>query len=84
MHTLITWVTFGLIVGIVVNILDPDPKRSGIIGAAVLGSVGAVVGGVLANMLNGALIVGSSLLPMAVALVGSLVLVFISKAFRNG
>ena len=51
--TIIAWLIFGLVVGIVANSLDPHPASGGLLGAVVLGIVGALVGGFLSNLVFG-------------------------------
>lgn len=51
MH-IILWIVFGLIVGIVAKFLMPGRDPGGFIVTALLGIVGAVVGGWLGRALN--------------------------------
>jgi uncharacterized membrane protein YeaQ/YmgE (transglycosylase-associated protein family) len=80
---LVTWVVFGLLVGIVANAIDPAPARGGILGAIVLGIVGAVVGGFLANLMFGVGVSGFDFTSFAVAVLGALLLLFLGRAFRS-
>ena len=81
--SIISWMLFGLIVGIVANAIDPDPNKSGLLGAILLGIVGALVGGFLSNLLFGASINGFNLTSFLVAVGGSLVLLFTGRAIRS-
>jgi uncharacterized membrane protein YeaQ/YmgE (transglycosylase-associated protein family) len=49
--TLIVWLLAGLIVGFLARVLVPGPDPMGWIGTIVLGIVGSLVGGFLANLL---------------------------------
>lgn len=82
MNTL-SWIIFGLIVGIIANAIDPQPERGGVLGAMVLGVVGAVVGGFLANVLFGLSITGFNLTSFAIAVAGSLILLFAGRALQR-
>lgn len=50
--TIIIWIIFGLIVGIIAKFLMPGRDPGGFIVTALLGIVGAVVGGWLGRALN--------------------------------
>lgn len=77
---IVSWVIFGLIVGIIANIIDPRPSSGGILGAIVLGIVGALLGGFLGNLLFGVGVTGFNFSSFIVAILGSLLLLFISRA----
>lgn len=77
------WIVFGLIAGIIANLIDPSPDAGGILGAIVLGILGAVVGGFLANLLLGAQITGFNAPSFIIAILGSLLLLFISRALKS-
>lgn len=78
---LLAWIVFGSITGLVANIIDPYPSRGGLIGAAVLGILGAIIGGFLGNLVFGVGVSGFNFSSFAVAVLGSLLLLFISRAF---
>lgn len=80
MSDALSWIIFGLIVGIIANIIDPRPAAGGILGAIVLGIVGALVGGFLGNLLFGVGVSGFNLSSFIVAILGSLLLLFVSRA----
>lgn len=80
---ILSWILFGLIVGIVANTLDPQPARGGLIGAILLGIVGALIGGFLAELIFGIGVTGFNLTSFLIAIAGSLVLLFIGRAIRR-
>lgn len=80
---ILAWVFFGLLVGVVANILDPRPSSGGMLGAIVLGIVGALVGGFLSSLLFGVGITGFNFTSFAVAILGSLLVLYIERAFRT-
>ncbi len=49
--TIVTWLVFGAIVGIIARFLMPGPDPMGGLGTIVLGIVGSFVGGFLAQLL---------------------------------
>lgn len=78
-----TWVIFGLISGVIANIIDPEPARGGAIGAVVLGILGAVVGGLIANLIFGVGITGFNIPSFIVAILGAIALLMAGKALRT-
>lgn len=78
---LILWIIFGLIVGIVANIIDPYPSKGGMLGSIILGILGAILGGILGNMVFGIGITGFNFPSIAVAILGALLLMFVERAF---
>jgi uncharacterized membrane protein YeaQ/YmgE (transglycosylase-associated protein family) len=79
----LSWILFGLIVGIVANAIDPSPNRGGILGSILLGIVGAIVGGFLSNLVFGINVTGFNLTSFLVAIAGSLILLLIGRAVRR-
>ena len=79
----LSWILFGLIVGIVANAIDPSPNRGGILGSVLLGIVGALVGGFLANLVFGITVTGFNLTSFLVAIAGSLILLLVGRAVRR-
>ncbi len=78
---IIFWITFGLVVGIAANLIDPYPQEGGWLGAMILGILGAILGGFLGNMVFGIGISGFNFPSLAVAVLGALFLLFIGRAF---
>jgi uncharacterized membrane protein YeaQ/YmgE (transglycosylase-associated protein family) len=49
--TLLAWILFGFVIGILGYILDPHTTKGGVIGAAILGVAGAIFGGFAGSLL---------------------------------
>lgn len=79
----LSWVIFGLIAGSIANLIDPNPSRGGILGSILLGVLGAVIGGWLANTLLGVSVTGFNFTSFLIAVGGSLLLLFIGRLFRG-
>lgn len=77
------WILFGLITGVIANIIDPYPAKGGWLGAIVLGILGAMLGGFLGNMIFGIGISGFNFPSFAVAVLGALLLLFLGRAFSR-
>lgn len=73
------WILFGLIVGIVANIIDPRPAKGGIATAIILGIAGALVGGFLGSLVLGIGITGFNLSSLALAIIGALLLLYVGR-----
>ena len=80
----VSWVLFGLLVGIVANAIDPRPAQGGIIGSLILGVAGALLGGFAANTLFGLEAPqGFNMMSLIVAVAGSLLLLIFGRALRR-
>jgi uncharacterized membrane protein YeaQ/YmgE (transglycosylase-associated protein family) len=79
----LAWIVFGLIAGVIANMVDPRPASGGLLGAIVLGIAGALVGGFLANLIFGLTVTGFNFTSFAIAVLGSLLLLFIGRAFTR-
>ncbi len=81
---ILAWLLFGLIAGVVAQFIDPTPNRGGIIGSIVLGIVGAIVGGFLASIVLGVQgITGFNFQSLVVAVLGSLLLLFVGRSLQR-
>jgi uncharacterized membrane protein YeaQ/YmgE (transglycosylase-associated protein family) len=74
------WAVFGLIAGSIANFLAPG-GNGGLIGSIILGVIGAVVGGFLGQMFFGVGVTGFNVMSFVVAVVGSLLVLFIARMF---
>lgn len=78
---ILTWLLFGLIVGVVAGWIMPSGGRGGIIGDIVVGIVGAFVGGWLFGLFGHSGVTGFNIPSMLCALVGAIVLLWLSRTF---
>ncbi len=76
--SILYWIVFGLIAGSIAGYLSPNAK-GGIIGSIILGIVGAIVGGYLGEMFFNVGVSGFNLESMVVAVVGSLLMLFVGR-----
>lgn len=79
-----SWLVFGLVVGFVANLIDPNKDEGGIMGYIVLGILGSLFGGYMAQILG---FRGSSkdfsLYSLITSVIGSLVLMFIYRMVKG-
>jgi len=80
---IIYWAVFGLIAGSIANFITPS-SQGGIIGSIVLGIIGAVVGGYLGQRFFGVGVTGFNLMSFAVAVCGSLLVIFVGRVLMRG
>jgi uncharacterized membrane protein YeaQ/YmgE (transglycosylase-associated protein family) len=80
---ILSWVLFGLIVGIVANAIDPADNQGGVLGAILLGIGGSLIGGFLANLIFGVGVSGFDIASFIVAVAGSLFVLFGARALKS-
>lgn len=78
MGALITWLILGLIAGYIIHYIDRK-ERQDITPTLVIGIIGAVLGGILANMLSGFPIATLDLTSILFAVAGGLVLTWVGR-----
>ncbi len=74
------WIVLGGLAGWVASLFAGTNARMGLIANIVVGIVGALVGGFIFNFFGGSGLTGFNLYSFGVALVGSLVVLGVSKA----
>jgi uncharacterized membrane protein YeaQ/YmgE (transglycosylase-associated protein family) len=70
LYTILWWIVFGAVVGIIARFLLPGPDPLGWVGTIVLGIIGSFVGGFLAQLLFTG---NASLPPPTAGWIGSIV-----------
>lgn len=80
---LLSWIVFGALAGWAAGFFAGGDRR-GCIGNVILGIVGAVVGGFLMELLTGTTVsMGFNLRSFVVAVIGSIVVLFVVGALRK-
>src|SRR5438445_11985871 len=77
---IVAWIVLGLIAGAIAKAIMPGPDPGGIIVTILIGIVGAFLGGFVGGMITGTGLTGFSLWSVLLAIVGSLVLLWIYRA----
>ncbi len=80
---ILSWIVFGLIAGLIAKLIMPGNDPGGFIITILLGIVGAVVGGFIANGLGYGGVDGFNFGSFAVAVIGSLVLLIGYRMLRR-
>ncbi len=77
---ILTWIIFGLIVGVVASFIMPSRNFGGIIGDIVVGIIGAFAGGWIYGLFGHAGVTGFNLPSMLCAVIGAVVLLWVLRA----
>lgn len=80
---ILSWIIFGLIVGLLANFIYPEESKGGLLSAILLGIAGAVAGGVIATALLGLNVTGFNLSSLIVSIGGALLLLTLARYFRR-
>ncbi len=80
---ILSWIIFGLIAGAIAKAIHPGRDPQGCLITAVIGIVGAVIGGWIGTGLGWGTINGFNLRSFFLAVVGALVLLIIYNAFSR-
>jgi len=75
----LAWIVLGLIAGIIAKLLMPGRDPGGFIITAVIGIVGALIGGFISTRLGFGDVTGLNIPSIAIAIVGSIVLLIIYR-----
>lgn len=80
---IISWIILGGIAGWIASMFAKTNESMGIFANIIVGIIGAIIGGFIFGMLGGEEVSGLNLYSLLVAVVGSVVLLYIVKLFRG-
>jgi uncharacterized membrane protein YeaQ/YmgE (transglycosylase-associated protein family) len=80
---IISWIVVGLIAGILGKLIMPGRDPGGFLLTVVIGMVGAIVGGLLVNLLGGVGVTGFNIWSILVATLGAVVLLALYRLFAG-
>lgn len=75
--TVVAWILFGVVNGLILNALEPDPRKGGRISAVILGMAGALSGGLLAFLFFGGVTTGLNVMLYSVVGIEIALLLFL-------
>ena len=81
---IVAWIVLGLIAGAIAKAIMPGRDPGGIIVTILIGIVGAFIDGFIGNLITGTGINGFTLWSIVLAIVGSIVLLWIYRAATRG
>ncbi|MFM5083402.1 GlsB/YeaQ/YmgE family stress response membrane protein [Aeromonas veronii] len=79
----ITWIVLGLLVGILAKWIMPGRDGGGFFMTALLGIVGAMVGGYVGTLLGLGSVTGFNIPSIVLATVGALIVLFVFNKIRS-
>jgi len=79
---IILWIVLGAIAGWIASMITGSNR--GILGDVILGILGAVLGGWIMSLIGGQGITGFNVSSLLVAIIGSILLIWISRAVWSG
>ncbi|MGO3701978.1 MAG: GlsB/YeaQ/YmgE family stress response membrane protein [Candidatus Saccharimonadales bacterium] len=79
----IGWIVIGGLAGWIASKFMNTDKEQGILANIIIGVIGAFVGGFVVNLVGGQGITGFNIWSFVVALLGSVILLWILKAIRK-
>ena len=80
---IVSWIAVGLIAGILGKLIMPGRDPGGLLLTIVIGMMGALVGGLLVQLLGGTGLTGFSLWSILVATLGAIILLAIYRLFAG-
>ncbi len=83
MLNIIGWIILGALAGWIASIIMGTNEEQGGIANIIVGIVGALLGGIISNALGGPGISGFNLSSLIVAILGSVLLLFVVNLFRR-
>ncbi len=81
---ILLWIIFGAIAGWVTSLIMKTNSQKGTVQDILLGIVGAIVGGFLMGMMGQSGVTGFNLYSLMVAVIGSVIVIYIGRIIRSG
>jgi uncharacterized membrane protein YeaQ/YmgE (transglycosylase-associated protein family) len=81
---ILIWLVVGLIAGYLAKFVVPGEGPGGVIGDLVIGVIGALLGGWIFGLFGHSGVTGINIYSILVALVGAVILLFISRLLSRG
>ncbi|MFI5205333.1 MAG: GlsB/YeaQ/YmgE family stress response membrane protein [Candidatus Paceibacterales bacterium] len=83
MNNILSWLVFGLKIGVIASVIDKSARDGGNLGTIMLGVLGALVGGLLANVVLGTNLSYFNFGTFSIAIIGSLFLLFVQRSIKR-
>ena len=83
MNNILSWLLFGLAIGVVASVIDETARRGGNLGTIILAVLGALMGGLIANVVLGSNMSSFNFGTFSVAVIGSLFIIFVQRSIKR-
>lgn len=80
---IILWIVFGALAGWIASLIMGTDAEMGAVANVIVGIIGAFIGGFLASLFGLAPVTGFNVWSLIVAIIGSIVLLWIVRMFRR-
>jgi len=80
---ILTWIILGLVVGMLAKLIMPGDDPGGFFITILIGIAGALLGGFLSTALDYGTVTGFNLPSVAIAVCGSLILLFLFRMLKR-
>lgn len=77
---LVSWIVFGLLIGVIAHLFDKSPSISNFLGAVILGILGAILGGFIASLVFNVDIIEFDFSALVVSVLASFIVLFGQRA----
>ena len=81
---LLLWIILGLVAGWIASLIMKTNSSQGPLMDIVLGVIGAIVGGMLMNLLGLSPVTGFNIYSILVATLGAVILIWLGRVLRSG
>ncbi|NLV86169.1 MAG: GlsB/YeaQ/YmgE family stress response membrane protein [Clostridiales bacterium] len=79
----LSWIIIGALAGWIASMITGHNKEMGALANIVVGIVGGVIGGFVMNLIGGEGVTGFNVWSLLVAVLGSVILLWIVRAFKK-
>ncbi len=79
----ISWIIIGALAGWIASMITGHNEEMGALANILVGIVGGIIGGVVMNLLGGQGVTGFNVWSLLVAVLGSVILLWIVRAFKK-
>lgn len=80
---ILAWIILGGLAGWFASMIAGNNAEQGVVGNIIVGIIGAFIGGFIFNLLGGTGVTGFNLWSLIVAVIGSVILLFILRSFKR-
>lgn len=80
---IILWIIFGALAGWIASVIMKTDSSQGSLSDIIMGVIGAVVGGLIMNLLGQSGVTGFNLYSLLVTVIGAIVVIYVGRMVRS-